>query len=99
MLRPCLECGDTLTTGTRCDSCRRNKDRKRNAQRGDRYGATHRADRRQWSTHVDAGVVHCWRCGVLIRPGEAWDLGHRWGLPSHPEHASCNRSAGGRGVA
>jgi hypothetical protein len=33
--------------------------------------------------------------GGLIRPGQAWDLGHRDGQSlGGPEHAVCNRQAG-----
>ncbi len=44
----------------------------------------------------------CWRCGQMIRPGDAWDLGHvvdraRGGSDDRlaPEHQACSRSAGG----
>lgn len=48
--------------------------------------------------------VECAKCGLPIYPDQAWDLGHQvdralGGLddPSNiwPEHARCNRSAGG----
>jgi hypothetical protein len=45
---------------------------------------------------VASGSVCCWRCGELIAPWQAWDLGHddddrrRY---QGPEHASCNRRA------
>jgi len=41
---------------------------------------------------VAAGLVRCWRCGELIVG--AFDLGHREGRPSAPEHPACNRGAG-----
>jgi hypothetical protein len=69
------------------------------------YGHAHRTTRLQWAPLVNACEVHCWRCGQLIVPdytvrGHGWDLGHRTGLPSAPEHARrCNRSVGGRNGA
>lgn len=63
------------------------------------YGARHRNLRAQWAPQVATGAVPCWRCGDLITPGTAWDLGHtddRTGYGG-PEHArACNRAAGGR---
>jgi hypothetical protein len=41
---------------------------------------------------VATGLVRCWRCGQPIEPGSEWDLGHRPGQPSAPEHSTCNRS-------
>jgi hypothetical protein len=96
MVRLCLDCGDPFYgTGSRCTDCQRGKDRVRNAQRGDRYGAAHQAERRAWQPLVDAGEVRCWRKGCILNPGD-WDLGHRPGLPSLPECPTCNRSAGGK---
>jgi hypothetical protein len=48
---------------------------------------------------VAAGRARCWRCGRMIGPGEAWDLGHDDDDRSRyagPEHQVCNRSAAGR---
>lgn len=33
--------------------------------------------RAAWAPRVEAGLVVCWRCGLLITPGQDWDLGHR----------------------
>ena len=59
-----------------------------------KYGPAHRQLRAQWAPRVAAGVVECARCGRLIRPGEAWDLGHIDGQLAYsgPEHARCNRA-------
>jgi hypothetical protein len=58
------------------------------------YGYQHRKLRDQWTSWVEAGYVHCARCGDLIDPNASWDLGHnedRIGY-SGPEHSECNRS-------
>jgi hypothetical protein len=60
------------------------------------YDRTHRRERAAWGLAVAAGIVNCWRCEELIPPGTAWDLGHRHGQPSHPEHTTCNRSDGAK---
>jgi hypothetical protein len=60
--------------------------------------------RRQWQARIDAGDVDCARCGYPLVQGQVWDIGHTVdralggtaadGLA--PEHARCNRAAGGR---
>lgn len=81
----CLDCGHPCAA-KRCPTCR-----------SKRYGATHQTDRQRWATLVARGTVRCWRCSHTIAPDEPWDLGHRSGRPSHPEHANrCNRSAAAR---
>jgi len=60
--------------------------------------------RRQWQARIDAGAVACARCGLPVLSGQRWDLGHAvdralGGTAAHgisPEHARCNRAAGGR---
>lgn len=62
------------------------------------YGTDHQRIRRQWKPIVEAGGVRCWRCNELIHPGTRWDLGHDDHDRSRyrgPEHAACNRRAGG----
>lgn len=61
------------------------------------YDAKHQAERKRWEPKVDAGLVDCARCSGRIEPGRPWDLGHTddrtaW---TGPEHATCNRRAGG----
>jgi hypothetical protein len=68
-------------------------------QRG--YGNDHQRCRERWATQVARGEVECRRCGRLIQPGEAWDLGHDdrdRSLPAQPEHAKCNRATGAHRV-
>jgi hypothetical protein len=64
-------------------------------QRG--YGLRHKQERLKWTKRVNAGLVNCARCQEPIEAGSSWDLGHndeRTGWTG-PEHASCNRRAGG----
>jgi hypothetical protein len=63
------------------------------------YGTQHQTLRKEWAPLVEQGGVTCWRCGNLIAPGQAWDLGH----DDHdratyrgPEHRGPNRAAGAR---
>ena len=59
------------------------------------YGTQHQRLRRQWTPNVNAGLVDCARCGKLIQPGDAWDLGHDDTDRSRytgPEHQACNRA-------
>jgi hypothetical protein len=62
------------------------------------YGTHHRALREGLKPIVEAGLVRCARCGVLIEPGMAWELDHAAGKQGYlgPSHRRCNRSAGGK---
>ena len=92
-----------LTAGGRCDECRPAYERQRGTRQQRGYDAEHDRLRRRWRPRVERGTVHCHaRVCVeglrLILPGQAWDLGHTddrtaW---TGPEHATCNRSAGGK---
>jgi hypothetical protein len=101
---PCLApgCGELVTTTTRGRRCKRHRQQLEQA-RGSRqargYGAEHDARRRELAPIVEAGQARCSRCGELIAPGSAWDLGHddddraRY---AGPEHQACNRGTAGR---
>lgn len=98
--RLCLDCG-TLADDTRCEPCRLTRQRTRDTHRPnstDRgYDAAHKRQRRRWAPKVEAGLVDCARCHLPILPGTPWDMGHdddrtTW---TGPEHAACNRGAGG----
>lgn len=101
-LRPCLDCS-ALSRGSRCPTHAAAKERARTAGRGTTvqrgYGPEHKRLRAAWAPRVASGQVACGRCGQVIAPGEAWDLGHtddRTGYRG-PEHAArCNRRAAGR---
>ncbi len=64
------------------------------------YGSQHQQLRARLAPVVALGTTPCVRCGLLIRPGQAWDLGHVDGSGKRehagPEHTSCNRSAGAK---
>jgi hypothetical protein len=93
----------TLVDGGNCRPHERAADRARGSRRERGYDAEHDALRRRWKPKVERGGVHCHaeRCLMparLILTGQAWDLGHTedrtaW---TGPEHAHCNRAAGGR---
>ena len=86
-----------MATDTKRSRWIRRDGRKSRRQRG--YGAEHDARRRALAPFVAGGLATCARCGEIIEPGTAWDLGHddldrsRW---TGPEHASCNRAAPNR---
>jgi len=65
------------------------------------YGYGHRRLRQWWAPRVATGLVRCWRCGVVIRSGEAWHLGHddvNRQVYKGPEHVDCNCATKSRNV-
>jgi len=104
--RPCLDCSAlTDRADHRCPPCastwhaRRDHRRGTAHQRGyDHHHATLRA-----TLLPHAYGTPCPRCGDLMIPGQALDLGHPIGRgraadptsrADHIEHADCNRGAG-----
>lgn len=92
--RPCLDCG-ALTLRTRCAIHEAERQHVRNARRAERYGAEHKAMRRQWLPLVARGTVDCARCDLPIAPGDQWQLDHLDNGTSRPSHRYCNESARG----
>lgn len=88
----------TLTTGSRCPPCARVTDQARGSRQQRGYDAEHDRLRHHWAPQVAAGRVRCARCGENIQPTDPWDLGHNDQRTAYtgPEHATCNRAAGGR---
>lgn len=92
-----------LTPGGPCAAHRRQREQRRGTRQQRGYNAEHDRLRARWKPKVEACTVHCHAkvCVMparLILPGQAWDLGHtddRTGWTG-PEHATCNRAAGGR---
>lgn len=67
------------------------------------YNAAYDRERQRWARRVARGGVHCHApvcleaSGRLILPHQPWDLGHDDERAVRgPEHARCNRSAGGK---
>jgi hypothetical protein len=79
-VRPCLDCGIN-TAGSRCGPCERARQRRRNAARGDLYGAEHR----RRSRAARAAQPWCSICGSRARL--SWDHEH-----GQVECQSCNSS-------
>ncbi|TLF33243.1 hypothetical protein FE256_03880 [Microbacterium sp. 5K110] len=93
-----------LTTGTRCTTHQRERERQRGTRQQRGYGPDHERTRAAWEIEVQTGRIRCANPNCLrpddpfIHPGEPWDLGHtpdRTGYRG-PEHSGCNRSEGGR---
>jgi hypothetical protein len=68
------------------------------------YGWAHQLMRKRLAPIVAAGLARCARCGELILPGQAWDLGHvdgdrsRYSGPEHRHSKHC-REGGNRATA
>jgi hypothetical protein len=93
-----------LTPARHCEDCARQREQTRGSRQQRGYDAEHDTLRRKWKPKVERCTVHChaetclMTSGRLILPQHAWDLGHTadrtaW---TGPEHAACNRSAGGK---
>lgn len=75
-----------------------------NRSRERRRGRADQLARRALAPLVAAGLAYCPRCREKIAPDDEWDAGHVHDLASGghpdgvrvPEHARCNRSAGGK---
>lgn len=103
-MRVCGEPGcPEIQAAPRCPDHTREVERTRGTRQQRGYDAQHDRLRRQWKPKVERVTVHCHAkvCVMparLILPGQPWDLGHtddRSGWTG-PEHATCNRRAGGR---
>lgn len=96
MRKPCLDCGQITTGGSRCDSCqsvvtlqferaRANRIRNREHYSGD-YAKRAKA--------VRETAVMCWICLDGARPDDPWQADHvEQGNPESlllPAHRSCN---------
>jgi len=71
------------------------------------YSGSHKNERRQADAQLQVKPRPCRRCGRLVHPdrdahlnwdGRRFDLGHPdpGQQGKEPEHATCNRQAGGR---
>jgi hypothetical protein len=102
--RVCKQSGcPTIVDGGHCDEHARQADKARGRRQVRGYTTHHDQLRARWAPRVALGIVDCHahQCLMLMRrilPGTPWDLGHTadrqaW---TGPEHARCNRAAGGR---
>ena len=85
-------------TQTYCPTHAREYEARRGTARQRGYDRTHEQERARVAHQVAALQAHCHRCGLIVLPTEAWDLGHSddrktW---TGAEHARCNRSAAGK---
>jgi len=92
-----------LTTGRRCTAHASAHEQRRGTRQQRGYDAEYDRARRRWAPKVAACTVHCHApvcietSGRLILPHQPWDLGHDDQRRIRgPEHATCNRAAGGR---
>ena len=98
-LCPAPKCPAMVERAGYCREHQRGRERARGSAAARGYGPDHVRRRREAEPLVAAGRVRCWRCGKLIMPGQAWDLGHDdadRSIYRGPEHERCNRSAAGR---
>ena len=91
-------CPNLVRTGSRCTTHARQQELRRGTRQQRGYDAAHDRLRADWVPRVATGRVTCARCGNRIHPGTPWDLGHTDDRTAYtgPEHAACNRSAGGK---
>jgi hypothetical protein len=103
-MRVCSQPGcPTISTKRRCDQHQAQAERARGTRQQRGYDAAHERERKRWQPRVDQGGVHCHAVAChmpsrLILLGQPWDLGHDRDTGRHrgPEHATCNRSEGGK---
>jgi len=95
-------CSDECLAAARAANPHKSGRRKPHTESASRrgYGQEHKRLRERWKRIVDAGAAVCPRCGLLILPGEPWDLGHVDGsakmLYQGAEHRRCNRATNRR---
>ena len=101
--RVCAEpgCPELVDSG-RCPTCASKHEARRGRRQVRGYDAAYDRERKRWAPKVAACTVHCHAdvclmpSGRLILLGQDWDLGHDGDRNIRgPEHARCNRSAGG----
>lgn len=103
-MRVCAQPGcPELTTTRHCPAHTREVEEARGSRQQRGYDAAYDRARQRWAPHVAACTVHCHAdlciepSGRLILPHQPWDLGHdEQRRIRGPEHARCNRSAGGK---
>jgi hypothetical protein len=98
-MKACAQPGcPEIQTQSHCPTHTRQREHARGTRQQRGYDTQHDRERTRWAPLVRTGMVNCARCNQPITTSAAWDLGHtddrtRW---TGPEHAHCNRAAGGR---
>ena len=96
--RPCLNCNQLTTHGTRCPTCTTHTSTQRAARRPPRPHYT--GDYRRRAKQTRDNATHCWICGQGPRPGDPWQADHLYpadpNSPLLPAHRSCNAARGNR---
>ena len=103
--RPCLDCGKLTRNPSRCDDCRRGRQRaidqardtpERRAKKRALYGGTYPARRKA----LLATATICHICNQPPRPGDPLEADHIYpgdpGSPLAPAHRSCNQARGNK---
>jgi hypothetical protein len=92
MTVPCIDCR-VLCQATRCDACKRKKERVRNARRA-HYKGSYRSE----AARVRELATNCWLCGGGARVGDPFTADHVepsiTGSVLLPAHRSCNSRRG-----
>lgn len=96
--RPCLDCQQLTTNGTRCPTCQRAIARQRQAAKP--FKPHYAGNYRKRAAEVRANATHCWICGNGPRDGDPWQADHLVPAdptsPLLPAHRSCNAARGNR---
>ena len=96
--KPCLTCGVLIDSGSRCETCRLERERKRDAQRGPR--TLYSGDYKRRAREVRQNAVQCWICGGPARESDPWTADHiypgQYDSPLAAAHKSCNSARGNK---
>lgn len=93
IMRPCLDCRELSSNGSRCARCAGKREAYRSARRAHYHG-----DYAKRAAEVRAAAVTCWLCGDGVRIDDPWTADHvQPGDPDSilmPAHRSCNSARG-----
>jgi hypothetical protein len=93
IMRPCLDCRELSTNGSRCPRCAAGREAGRAAGR-----LHYRGDYRKRAAEVRATAITCWLCGNGARIDDPWTADHvepgNPDSPLLPAHRSCNSARG-----
>lgn len=92
--KPCLNCGNISTTGSRCEPCQA----RWNKQHPKPFRPHYSGNYRKRAKEVRDNATICWLCGQGEKPNDIWTADHI--IPGDPDspllpaHRSCNSSRG-----